>query len=108
MKAQSRTQPLRYDTDPPSMREAIDWLLEQKIRFVRPTRYHLKIGRLNFYPQKGSINLDGEPRFSEEGLEGLQTLYGSRRDLFSSLARQDFETLPPLRLIGMPTRGSHR
>jgi hypothetical protein len=58
----TRAQPARRPTDSMAMREAIDWLCNAGIPFIRPTDWQLKIGPLNFYPDKGTIHRDGNRR----------------------------------------------
>ncbi len=43
------------------MREAMESLDAQGIRFKKPTAFQLKVGLYSFYPGKGTIYLDGAP-----------------------------------------------
>lgn len=60
---------------PDPMSQARQWLIERGISFEQMTDYQLKIGRINFYPGKGTIFRDGDKtRHSVIGLEGLADL----------------------------------
>jgi hypothetical protein len=51
---------------------ATQWLVEHGIPFKQMTEYQLKIGRINFYPGKGTSFRDGDKtRHAVKGLEGL-------------------------------------
>lgn len=41
------------------MLAARQWLDERNISFRQTSEYQLKIGRINYYPTKGTIILDG-------------------------------------------------
>jgi hypothetical protein len=57
------------------MSQARQWLIERGIPFEQMTDYQLKIGRINFYPGKGTIFRDGDKALhSVIGLEGLTDL----------------------------------
>ena len=57
------------------MGQARQWLIERGIPFEQMTDYQLKIGRINFYPGKGTIFRDGDKaRYSVIGLKGLADL----------------------------------
>lgn len=45
--------------DDPRMVEALLWLLHSRIRFVRKTTHHIKLGAINFWPTTGKIVVDG-------------------------------------------------
>ncbi len=51
------------------MSEAINRLQALGVPFYRPSEHQLKIGKLNYYPGKGTINFDGHPALAERGLE---------------------------------------
>lgn len=51
--------------------EAMSFLSELGINADRPSPYHVKFGRLNYWPCKGTIMFDGEPRLKERGLQAL-------------------------------------
>ena len=82
------------------MRTAMDWLKGQGIAFRRPTDWQLKIGNLNFYPDKGTIFRDGGRHpLPQRGLNGLKELL--RRDAAQDSAGQDADDEPP-RLNPLP------
>jgi hypothetical protein len=50
----------QYDGD--EMQRAIDMLTHASIRFQKTTNFHIKIGHYNFFPGRGTIYLDGQPK----------------------------------------------
>jgi hypothetical protein len=64
------------DTAPDdAMAAAEAWLRRAGVRFTRKTTFQLKIGRVNFYPVRGSIFVDGEPgQRAERGLNALENV----------------------------------
>lgn len=57
---------------PDSMDQARQWLSERDVPFRQTSAYQLKIGRINFYPSKGTSFRDGDKaRHAVTGLEGL-------------------------------------
>lgn len=61
-----------------AMAEAVAWLNQNGIRFESLPPYQLKIGRLNFWPGRGTITFDGEDqKRPEKGLAGLELLLNS-------------------------------
>lgn len=56
------------------MAEAVSWLMERNIAVHRPTVYQLKVFEFNFYPDKGTIHIDGRQALPERGLAGLERL----------------------------------
>ncbi len=58
--------PELFDTDSPAMRETFIWLEAENIPFWRPSRYQLKVAHINFYPDKGTIHIDGAPRANQQ------------------------------------------
>ena len=79
-KIRSRTAPLRRGGDSPEMRAAIDQLESQGVRFIRPTQFQLKIGDINFYPDTGTIQLDGCEASEERGLPALPQILARPRE----------------------------
>ncbi len=75
------------DTAPDdAMAAAEAWLRRAGIRFTRKTNFQVKIGRVNFYPVRGTIFVDGEPgQRRERGLAGLESVL------------REFNLLPSLR-----------
>lgn len=60
------------DGDTAEMAQAIRLLNEAAISFSRPTRFQLKIGSANYYPDRGTIYLDGEAKPERErGIKAL-------------------------------------
>jgi len=67
--------PLINPNDAPEMKQAIDMLEKLGVAFRRPTRWQLKVGRISFYPQKGTIFIDDDTQaLPEGGLEALRRL----------------------------------
>lgn len=67
--------PLRYPGDSPKMNEAINWLEKHGYSVSRPTKWQLKIGPFNFYPDKGTIHQDRNHQpHPDRGLAALQRL----------------------------------
>ena len=57
---------------PDPMDQARQWLAEHDVPFRQTSEYQLKIGRINFYPSKGTSFRDGDKaRHAVKGLEGL-------------------------------------
>lgn len=57
--------PMEGDSD--AMVTAIAKLNEARIKFLRPSRYQLKIGDVNYYPGRGTIFVDGADSPEEGG-----------------------------------------
>lgn len=51
---------IRRLTDSANMKAAINWLEKQGFSVRRPTEWQLKVGPINFYPDRGTIICDGE------------------------------------------------
>jgi len=51
---------IRRPMDSGEMRAAITWLEKQGLLVRRPTEWQLKVGPINFYPDRGTIICDGE------------------------------------------------
>jgi hypothetical protein len=56
------------------MERAIRWCLTAGIAVRRPSKHQLKIGKLNYYPVKGTLQYDEERAMSERGFEAFQKL----------------------------------
>lgn len=57
---------------PDPISQARQWLEERGIPFKQTSEYQLKIGRINFYPGKGTSFRDGDKaRYAVTGLKGL-------------------------------------
>lgn len=84
------------DTD--EMREAIEALNADGVRFSRPTQYQLKIGDLSFYPGTGSIFRDGEGKgWEQHGLGALISHLREKRKPTGKIIdfASDDHTIPP-------------
>jgi hypothetical protein len=58
-----------------SVQAVCQWLDTQKIPYQQMTEYQIKIGRINFYPGKGTCFRDGDKtRYPINGLDGLKLL----------------------------------
>ena len=67
---------------PDPMDHARQWLSERNVPFRQTSEYQLKIGRINFYPSKGTSFRDGDKaRHAVKGLEGLIELLAEDRFL---------------------------
>lgn len=68
------------DTAPDdAMAAAEAWLRRAGIRFTRKTNFQLKIGRVNYYPARGTIFVDGDP--AQRPARGLAALEQVLREL---------------------------
>lgn len=72
VKQRSKTAPLKQEGDGPAITIAIDWCIAQGLGPVRPTKYQLKIGTLNYYPDSGTIQHDGEKALKVRGFEAFK------------------------------------
>lgn len=55
------------------MHATIKWLEEARYSFIRPSGNQLKVGRINFYPNTGTIYCDGDAGASpHRGLKAFQ------------------------------------
>lgn len=52
------------------MHEARAYLDDERVRYTQPSEHHLKVGPYNFWPNSGTIYLDGAK--SKEPERGLQ------------------------------------
>jgi hypothetical protein len=65
--------------DSPRTLWAIKRLRQEGYFVSRPTDYQIKVGDLNFWPDKGTITRDGQRgRLSEQGLDALIALLPRR------------------------------
>lgn len=68
----------KQDNAANAMAEAVAWLNQNGVRFESLPPYQLKIGRLNYWPGRGTITFDGEDqKRPEKGLDGLALLLES-------------------------------
>jgi hypothetical protein len=66
--------------DTKEMARAISELNGAGIEFCRPSRYQLKIGNLNYYPDRKTIYVDGADQAeNDRGIEALIARLGDRR-----------------------------
>lgn len=57
---------------PSAMQEALDWLRAHQLRHRPLTAYQVKIGPVSYFPGKGTIFIDQEPRRRPDtGLDAL-------------------------------------
>jgi hypothetical protein len=64
--------PLRQPGDSERMTAALDWAEAARLPIVRKTMAQLKIGPLNFYPDKGTFHSEGAPAGHEKGLRAFK------------------------------------
>lgn len=70
----------REPGDPTYFNNANDMLEALGVRYRRPDRHQLKIGKINYYPKSGSIHIDGHSKPQpKRGLDALQTLLLDQR-----------------------------
>ena len=67
------TIPLRQPGDSERWTATTAWVEREKIPAIRPSKSQLKVGPLNFYPDKGSIHRDGEPTMRDRGLRAFKS-----------------------------------
>ncbi len=85
MKKTATSNPAVGPNDTDKMRDAIEALNAEGVRFSRPTQYQLKIGDLNFYPGTGRIFRDGEDKAWDQ--QGLTVLISYLRERRKSVAK---------------------
>lgn len=56
------------------MTQAIAWCQSKNIAIRRQTTFQLKIGPINFFPNKGTVHVDEIGTLTEHGLEVFQAL----------------------------------
>lgn len=70
----SRLFPARMPDDTTAFKNAVHFLEEMGVKFRRPSLDQLKIGFINYWPNTGTIQKDGERRRRERGKEALRKL----------------------------------
>ncbi|RQH09477.1 hypothetical protein [Bradyrhizobium sp. RP6] len=70
---------LFHELDTPEQRRQITELERRGFPVRRMTRYHVKIGKVNYYITKGTITIDPTIRHGEKGFESLLELLDSTR-----------------------------
>lgn len=66
--------PLKQPSDRFEMTKAIEWCQSKNIPIRRQTTFQLKIGPINFFPNKGTVHVDEIGTLTERGLEVFQAL----------------------------------
>jgi hypothetical protein len=62
------------------MAEALAWLRTRGLRVKQPTPFQIKVADVSYYPERGTIFVDGEKRRRPEtGLAALEKLLINRR-----------------------------
>lgn len=93
MPKKHKPRPETYPEDSEATRETLAWLRNQRLAFVRCSRYHIRIGDLNFYPDKGTIyrsdDLGALPEIGLTALQHLLTRMGKVGTTGSSSSRRD-------------------
>lgn len=89
--------PELFESDSDVMKEVFAWLETENIPFWRPSRYQLKVAHINFYPDKGTIHIDGTPRANQQrGFKEFQEM----------ILKHETSKLTSLR-IDIPTIDTH-
>jgi len=83
---------LKQTTDTPEMRGAISELEEKGVKLVRTSRFQLKVGPFNFWPDSGTITRDGHPPLAKRGLEAFLEMIPQRSLTFSLNERKNRAT----------------
>lgn len=73
--------PLEQPSEPPEIARAVNWAAALSLPLRRPSPHHVKLGRLNYWPVKGTLQFDGERSRSERGFEAFKRLAMSLKDL---------------------------
>lgn len=63
---------LRQPGDSDRWNATAAWVEAERIPATRPTKSQLKVGVLNFYPDKGTIHEDGQPAMTVRGLAAFK------------------------------------
>lgn len=72
--------PLKTDTDTAKMRETVDWCSANSINFKRVSQYQIKVGHLNYYPDRETIQFDGKPKLPYSTFEKFKRLAQRNRE----------------------------
>lgn len=73
------THPLDIEITP-KMREVMQLLDRKGIRYDLKSVYQIKVGRINFYPKKGTITIDALPSIEERGVDVFLKLAMASKD----------------------------
>ena len=98
MKSSATSNPKAGPNDPDKMRDAIEALNAEGVRFSRPTQYQLKVGDINFYPGTGRIFRDGEDKaWEQQGLSALISYLREKRSPTGKIIEfaSAVQTIPP-------------
>lgn len=63
--------PLSMPGDSLEMTEAVAVIRKRTKRVTRKTKYQLKIGVINYYPERGTVHLDNGPTLLKGGIDIL-------------------------------------
>ncbi len=72
MSKRKRPMPLHQPGDSPRMQAALAWCLAEGLAVKRLTKFQIQVGPLSFYPDKGTFNLDGNPKDKARGLKAFK------------------------------------
>lgn len=62
--------PMFWPEDPPELKEQLRQLVDLNYRVKRMTKYHIKIGEVNYFTT-GTITIDPDTRHKDKGFEAL-------------------------------------
>lgn len=80
--------PKRLSGDSLAFNQANDLLTELGVAYRRCSKDHLKIGTINYYPNAGTIMIDGiSQRYAKRGEEALQELVEAQRARLETLRK---------------------
>jgi hypothetical protein len=71
--------PMFRPDDSQELIEEIEEVKKRGYRVKRMTKWHFKIGEVNYYPGRGTITIDPDIRHPEKGREALLELLESRK-----------------------------
>lgn len=96
----------KQDNAANAMAAATAWLDQNGIGYEFIPPYQIKIGRINFWPGRGTITVDGEAeKRSEKGLDGLAAILISAGKVGVSdgclLQGDDAGKINPFRQLGL-------
>jgi hypothetical protein len=90
-------EPYTFSSDE-AVDQAIMVLKEAGVRYIeKKTQFQLKIGPFNYYPAKGTIYRDGEPKARSES--GVQALVALLRKSGMTVAKGTTDSPPTIKLI---------
>lgn len=74
LKNTSKLKPVSLPSDPPELRDKLEYWQSLGLAVFRPTKYQIKIATYNFYPRHGTITIDGEDPYADTGLVAFEAL----------------------------------